>query len=186
MGSQCHLEIGCASIEGITQNIDSIKNSLKLTLSDFVSEPLKSAHHVLINKNGFNADNLDLVQCDILKLDSQNMLKYDKYDTIGISGVLHCIPGSMNEKLPIIITNLSNVMDKNTILFGMTFCTPENNSFSIAKYFLKSIQAQKKNDFFQDLVRIFNEHFENCDIKQFGFVAQFEVSGFKQSKYTGL
>lgn len=42
-----------------------------------------------------------------------------KFDSVGISGVLHCIPGSIESKAKV-LTHLKALMNPNAVLFGMT------------------------------------------------------------------
>ena len=172
-----HLEIGVASVHDLEkctlQQIE--RENIKITLLDFVENPLKISKQSLI-KHGYKTENIDTHCCDILQLNAKK-LKYQQYNTIAMQGVLHCVPGSINDKLPKIIKNLSVVMDSNTILFGSTSCAlpPTNKSFT--KY-LSPISIYKK-DKFDDLKHVFQQYFEHCDIKLVGHVTEFQVSGFK-------
>jgi len=42
-----------------------------------------------------------------------------KFDSVGINGVLHCIPGAIDSKA-IVLTHLKALMNPNAVLFGMT------------------------------------------------------------------
>eukprot|EP01084_Bolivina_argentea_P277783 474384_1 len=106
------------------------------------------------------------------------------YDSIGISYVIHCIPTSLNEKLPLLLNGLSKHMDENTVIFGSTVCSHSNNinnqsniHYSIFMKWIRFLQYQKvianQNDNHSDLENIFEQYFDEFSVKKIGYASVF-------------
>ena len=190
-----HLEIGVASAyDLINCDIENNKSNINITLMDYDDHPLNMAKKQLL-QHGFNESNLKTICTDILQLkpgmfEANNINK--AYDTIAMGFLLHCIPGSMNEKFSIILNNLSSVMDENTKLFGMTVCNPtqeilKRNRFKSLGGFVIST-AQRQGDMYntqdtpQHVEDTLKQYFDDYKIEQVEFVTVFEAANFKLIK----
>ena len=102
-----------------------------------------------------------------------------KFDSIGLNYVLHCLPGSFTQKSNV-ISNLKSLLTKNGILFGSTILAKDQThnwlgSKLLTIYNKKGIFDNWKDDRF-GLEEMLNQHFFNVEIKVMGTVAFFTVS----------
>eukprot|EP01084_Bolivina_argentea_P176682 305698_1 len=180
-----HLEIGCASMY-LPTNASNDRTNTNYYLFDIENTPLVAARKKMVS-DGIPNKNIHTIRGNALEIDRTAMPNIT-FDTIGISLVLHCIPGSFKETLPLIINGLSNNMDENTILFGTTVCNPsldpefmDLNTFHhyfMLKY-LQWLQKHKvlnnQNQKHSDLDEIFGQYFQEYNVDKNGYVSTFDA-----------
>eukprot|EP01084_Bolivina_argentea_P277782 474383_1 len=186
--SKHHLEIGCSSIY-LPVHASNDNQSTKYYLLDIEQTPLISAQTDMI-KNSIPKENIQLICGNALEINRISMPNII-YDSVGISYVLHCIPTSLNEKLPLILNGLSTYMDENSIIFGSTICNPNdiNNKSNIHhRFFVKWIQFLQyqwvmfnQNDFHSDLEKIFSQYFDEVSVERIGYASVFMATKLKNN-----
>ena len=118
--------------------------------------------------------------------DTQNELrneegKREKFDSISVNYLLHCLPGDFSEK-GLIFSNLREVLNDGGLLFGSTILGKGVNTNIFASklmglYNKKGIFCNS-NDEITSLEKSLKENFSNVKIEIVGCVALF--SGIKQ------
>lgn len=112
-------------------------------------------------------------QADIFK--SQEALG-EQFTSISMNYLLHCLPGSMDEKA-IVIANAAAMLKRQGILFGATILSDDHLQTGLSRrlagfYNKKSIFSNQQDDF-ASLNRILNMHLKDVEIKLSGCVALF-------------
>jgi len=102
----------------------------------------------------------------------------DKFDSISINYLLHCLPGNMNEK-SVLFANLKPLMNQGGVIFGSTILGKgvKKNGFAaklMAFYNQKGIFCND-NDELAALESGLNQHFSQVKIKVVGCVALFSA-----------
>jgi len=163
-----HLEIGSGTGLQITRsNMTAYNFNILLTDID---------EYAVTNANGFDADSTEkavmnaMNKSDVdIKL-SKYIKKYNinGFDSIGITGVLHCIPTPISNKLDIILGNLLPYMHDNTRFFGSTCLNDSWSSIgNIIKRF-SDISTFNKDDTKTDLDNVLHKYFDDVNSRQIG------------------
>lgn len=112
-------------------------------------------------------------QADILK---SLELDLPKFDSIGLSYLLHCLPGDLSTK-EVVFKNLKPLLNKNGILFGTTILGVNKNHNYLNKKILNLYNSKcifsNKNDNIIQLEEILRKNFKSYTIKENGCVAFF-------------
>ncbi|MCW8336721.1 class I SAM-dependent methyltransferase, partial [Vibrio sp. DBSS07] len=121
----------------------------------------------------------EVYQVDVLNMDA---LRIEKFDSISINYLLHCLPGDLSEK-SVLFKNLKNILSEEGIVFGSTILGKSVKMNFLAQkimhiYNKKGIFCNLDDDF-ESLSRCLNEHFSNVDIKVIGCVALFSCKNKK-------
>ncbi|OAN17989.1 methyltransferase type 12 [Photobacterium jeanii] len=107
-------------------------------------------------------------------------LNCEKFDSVSINYLLHCLPGDLSEKSAVFI-NLKEVMNEGAVLFGSTILgqgTPKNVfAQKLMDFYNKKGIFTNENDDLQSLETALKQHFSNVKIQVVGCVALF--SGIK-------
>lgn len=164
-----HLDIGVGTgyyIANIKQNIK------KIALLDLNPNSLAAARK-RIGENRIS----HVLQHDILCSLPEN--EKDKYDSVSMYYLLHCLRGNMHEKM-LAIEHASQALTDSGTLHGATILGKgvEHNDFGrylMAVYNKKGIFSNAK-DSYEDLRAVLNIYFEKVDIQQKGVVAVFTAS----------
>lgn len=103
-------------------------------------------------------------------------LNCEKFDSVSVNYLLHCLPGSMPEK-SIIFSHLREVMNAGSVLFGSTILGKGVKKGYFANK-LMSIYNKKgifcnSNDDIDSLYNALNDNFINVNVKLVGCVAIF-------------
>lgn len=104
------------------------------------------------------------------------------YTSVGINYLLHCIPGSLDEKLGTIFHNVKASIRSGKIVkvFGSTIIIDEDRhtalSRAVMRFYHKKGIFHNQNDTYQGLVEVCNRHSKDVSIKIVGAVAFFEVA----------
>ena len=100
----------------------------------------------------------------------------EKFDSISLNYLLHCLPGNMNEKA-VVFENLRPYLNPNGIIFGSTILGTGVGANFVARKVM-SIYNRKgifgnENDDLESLSKGLNENFKEVDIRVVGCVAMF-------------
>ena len=106
----------------------------------------------------------------------------NKFDSISMFYLLHCLPGNMAEK-EIIIKNAKMALTDDGVLYGATILGNGVNHNSFGKLLMNTYNSKgifsNKNDSEEALRKILSDHFETADVRVTGTVAVFSASGKK-------
>jgi SAM-dependent methyltransferase len=114
------------------------------------------------------------VEADVLK-----PLPVDgPFDSVGLNGVLHCLPGPQEAKATA-VRNIASVLTPEGILFGMTILGTSAEHTALARFFLNQVNQRGTFDNLGDtaegLRKILEESFRQVDVEVDGSVAHFTV-----------
>lgn len=102
-----------------------------------------------------------------------------RFKSVSLCYLLHCLPGAMNEKAPIVFKNVSKVMEKGGTLFGATILqgdAPRNFAAQrLMNIYNKKGVFSNSQDTFQDLEKALKGTFKDVKIERRGCVALFEA-----------
>ena len=113
----------------------------------------------------------------------QNLLEpiqyeIDKFDSIGINYVMHCVPGSFREKA-VAFTHLQTLLSENGVLFGSTVVSENIHKNMLARPFMWLMNAlgvfNNRNDNAQDLQECLEANFQVIEFEVVGVTAFFAV-----------
>lgn len=106
-------------------------------------------------------------------------LVQQKYDSIGLNYVLHCLPGTFAEKSAV-IKNLKACLSENGKLFGSTILAKDQEHNWLAKRLLTLYNKKgvfgNWHDDESGLIAMLKQHFANVDVRVKGTVAFFTAS----------
>lgn len=98
------------------------------------------------------------------------------YDSISLFHVLHCLPGTMDDK-ETAIANLKRYLSKNGVLYGVTILGDEVHHNAIGRSLLKVYNDKgimhNLGDKLEDLQRMLKRQFQNVDVRRHNKVALF-------------
>lgn len=121
----------------------------------------------------------EIYQADVLNMHD---LCVEKFDSISVNYLLHCLPGNFVEK-SILFENLKNLLSDEGVLFGSTilgkgvevnFCAQKIMNI----YNKKGIFCNFDDDY-DSLSKSLSEHFSKVDIRIIGCVALFSCKNKK-------
>jgi len=102
----------------------------------------------------------------------------DKFDSISLNYVIHCLPGTLQEK-EIIFHNIKHLLNENGVLFGATIFGSGIKYNLFAKLLLKLYNKKQvfNNllDTKEDLFQALGKHFKKIEIEQIGLVGLFRA-----------
>lgn len=103
-------------------------------------------------------------------------LEIDKFDSIGINFVLHCLPGTMESKLSV-FDNIKPLLNPGGVVFGSTILGTGVKQNLIARRLMRKFNYagvfSNYEDDLQTLSRGFKDRFSECQITLTGMVAIF-------------
>ena len=98
------------------------------------------------------------------------------FDSVGLSMVLHCLPGPMERKAPA-IENIARVMAPGGVLFGATVLGRSAQHTRLGRAVLRAFNRRgafgNLDDTEAGLRDILGRSFNNVDLKTFGGIATF-------------
>jgi ubiquinone/menaquinone biosynthesis C-methylase UbiE len=98
------------------------------------------------------------------------------YDSISMFHVLHCLPGTMDDK-ETAIANLKRYLSKTGVLYGVTILGAEANHNAIGRRLLKIYNDKgimhNLGDTLDDLQRMLRRQFQNVQVRRHNKVALF-------------
>lgn len=102
----------------------------------------------------------------------------EKYDSISINYVLHCLPGNLHSKAKV-FENLMPLLNENGVLFGSTILSDGVTKNSMAKVLMSFYNKKgifcNKEDSLESLESILASRFTQYSIEVVGCVALFQV-----------
>ena len=112
------------------------------------------------------------VEADVLK-----PLPVDgPFDSAGLNGVLHCLPGPQQTKSAA-VRNIASVLTPEGTLFGMTILGTSAEHTALARFFLNKVNQQgifdNRADTAEGLQKILEGSFRHVDVEVDGSVAHF-------------
>lgn len=163
--SSNHLDVGCGTGYFIKKCKKSSKLS-RLVLTDLNKVALE------ISQKKLKRFNPEIIQHNILK-PFQNL---KKFDSIGLSFLIHCLPGDMKTK-SIAFKNIAAQLNPKGKIFGATFIMkgtyPNFLTRSWEFIFGNLGFLHNKNDTLEGLEENLNQYFKNVKIKVKGHCAIF-------------
>ena len=103
-------------------------------------------------------------------------LDADKFDSVGINYLLHCLPGTMETKSDA-ISHLRTLMNPGGVLFGATLLHSGVPRSFLAKALMKVYNKKgvfsNENDSLESLESVLNGKLKNCSVEVVGCVALF-------------
>jgi SAM-dependent methyltransferase len=112
------------------------------------------------------------VEADVLK-----PLPVDgPFDSVGLNGVLHCLPGPQQAKAAA-VRNIASVLTPEGTLFGMTILGTSADHTALARFFLNQVNQRgtfdNLGDTAQGLQKILQDSFRRVELDVEGSVAHF-------------
>jgi hypothetical protein len=113
----------------------------------------------------------------------QNLLepilhKIDKFDSIGINYVMHCVPGNFKEK-GVVFTHLQPLLSENGVLFGTTVLSDNIHKNVLARPFMWLMNSlgvfNNRSDNAGDLKECLDANFQLIEFEVMGVTAFFAV-----------
>ncbi|MCG7498260.1 class I SAM-dependent methyltransferase [Vibrio sp. Of7-15] len=163
--SSNHLDVGVGSGYYLKNFLPQTTN--RIALLDLNENSLDTASKVIshFQPEVYSGDVLEPLQLNI-----------EKFDSISVNYLLHCLPGDIAEK-GIIFKHLKSYMNNGGVLFGSTILGKgtDKNFFAkklMAIYNKKGIFSNH-NDELDSLIASLNEHFTDVEVKVIGCVALF-------------
>ncbi|MEG0405448.1 MAG: class I SAM-dependent methyltransferase [Acinetobacter sp.] len=166
--SKKHLDVGVGT--GYYLLNTKLNSTYNITLMDLNENSLDATENRLyplkVNK----------IKFDIMENLSSNL--HEVYSSISIFYLLHCLPGTMEDK-EIVFINLKKMMKKDGVIYGATILGEEIDHNIGGKKLMKIYNKKgifgNVNDSLDKLESILQKNFEKFDIKLCGKVALFEA-----------
>lgn len=171
--SDNHLEIGVGT--GYYLKAGNRKNNTHFGLLD-------------LNKNSLNKTEKELsnLGIDTIEAYCHNALEKfpftnAKYDSVAINYLLHCIPGSIKEKLDSIFNNIISSLEagRKVTIFGSTIICDEDKHTKLSNAVMSFYQRKgifhNQLDTYADLQSSLNSYSKDFSVELTGCVALFEV-----------
>lgn len=168
------------------QHISSNHLDVGVGTGYFLDKCLKSTNRRVVLFD-LNENSLDTTQKRIKRF---NVSKYkvnvlqpitvdcEKFDSISINYLIHCLPDNLNEK-SILFKHISEYLNKNGIIFGSTILGKKSNMNFFAKklngFYNKKGIFDNNEDSLEDLKNQLEKYFDNVEIKIIGCVALFNA-----------
>ncbi|EFO30083.1 methyltransferase type 12 [Roseibium sp. TrichSKD4] len=102
-----------------------------------------------------------------------------KFRSVSLCYLLHCLPGAMKDKAPVVFENIAGVMECEAKIFGATLVQGDAPRNAAARY-LMSIYNEKgvfsnTNDTYEDLERALLNRFSDVRLERYGCAVLFEA-----------
>ncbi|EAS64549.1 class I SAM-dependent methyltransferase [Photobacterium angustum] len=166
-----HLDVGVGTGYYLKNYLP--KKTKRIALLDMNRNSLSEA------SNAISHFQPEIYQADVLNMHD---LCVEKFDSISVNYLLHCLPGNFVEK-SILFENLKNLLSDEGVLFGSTilgkgvevnFCAQKIMNI----YNKKGIFCNFDDDY-DSLSKSLSEHFSKVDIRIIGCVALFSCKNKK-------
>ncbi|MCJ8326530.1 MAG: class I SAM-dependent methyltransferase [Campylobacterales bacterium] len=162
-----HLDVGVGT--GYFLNKCLKENTKRVCLFDLNENSLNQA------KNSIKRFNVKTYKVNVLE---EINVKCEKFDSISINYLLHCLPGSLSQKT-ICFSYLDKYLNDNAIIFGSTILAKNTKK----NYFAKKLMAiynkkgifSNSEDSVEDLESSLHKYFTNVKIEIKGTVAIFSA-----------
>ncbi|HEI2855297.1 TPA: class I SAM-dependent methyltransferase, partial [Escherichia coli] len=166
-----HLDIGV----GTGFYLPYLPEEYNISLMDLNTASLDAASRRIGNRQ-----NIKVIKHDVLECFPENL--HNQYDSVSMFYLLHCLPGTMEQK-NIVIKNAAASLTDGGVLFGATILGKdvEHNAFGhklISIYNRKGIFSNR-DDSEEVLKNILSSHFKSINVKKEGVVAIFSATNKK-------
>lgn len=166
-----HLDVGVGSGYYLKKHLSP--DTRRIALLDLNENSLTSASRAI---RSFGPEVYRRNVLEPLELDGE------KFDSVSINYLLHCLPGDMLEK-SVVFSHLRQVMNDGGVLFGSTILGMGTDKNRLARklmafYNRKGIFSNE-NDELASLVAGLNEHFTDVKVEVVGCVALFSCTNAK-------
>ena len=168
--SNNHLDIGVGSGYYLSKHYaERPKENVSITLADLNQNSLHFA------ENRIKKHNPALLQLDIMQPLSPE-IKSQKYDSIGINYLLHCLPGEMKNK-DIVFKNIADILNPSGVCFGATLVNDYKNKVAIklAGIYNKKGVFSNQKDTKESLEENLKKYFSSFETQQIGSVVLFKA-----------
>jgi ubiquinone/menaquinone biosynthesis C-methylase UbiE len=134
-----------------------------------------------LNENSLRRAAARLKQRDVRTLKQDVMsspfdLPDERYDSISLFYLLHCLPGTMEDK-EIAIANLKRYLSRNGVLYGATILGDEAAHNPFGRLLMKTYNRKglfsNQADTMDGLQKMLSHHFERVQVRQHNTVALF-------------
>ncbi|MCW8965276.1 MAG: class I SAM-dependent methyltransferase, partial [Candidatus Pacearchaeota archaeon] len=146
--------------------VNFLENS-RLGLMDLNENCLKMAQSKLLEFNP------EIYRVNLLEEITESI---EPFDSISTTNMLHCIPGSMEEKSRV-FDNFYYLLNKNGILFGSTLLFEQTSEKSLARRLMNHYNEKEifnnRKDTFEGLENQISKRFSEHKLKKFGCSAIF-------------
>lgn len=163
-----HLEVGVGS-GFYLENTIFPNNNPRLALMDLNPNCLKHTSNRLAryNPKSYRVNILEPIDLDI-----------EKFDSIALNAVIHCLPGTMQSKI-VVFDHLKKLLNPGGVIFGSTVLNIGVEKNWLTNWFMKLYNDRKiftnLNDDLATLERGLNERFSNVELEVTGTVAIFRA-----------
>ena len=163
-----HLEIGVGS-GYFLENCNFPSDNPRLALMDLNPNSLKftAARVSRYKPELYRADILEPIETDM-----------EKFDSIGINAVIHCLPGTMDTKL-VVFDHLKTLLNPGGVVFGSTILNIGVKQNWLTRKFMKNFNDSKVfcnlEDDLSTLEEGLTERFSNSKVKVIGTAALFKA-----------
>ena len=163
-----HLEIGVGS-GYFLENSKFASDNPRLALMDLNPNSLKytDAKVSHFKPEIYRANILEPIETDI-----------EKFDSIGINAVIHCLPGTMDTKL-VVFDHIKSLLNPGGVVFGSTILNIGVKQNWLTKRFMKRFNEQKifcnLKDDLSTLENGLAERFSNSEVNVIGTAALFRA-----------
>lgn len=165
--SSNHVDIGVGTGYYLKHCLE--KKQKRIALIDLNKHSLTKA------KNSIEHLNVEIYQANVLEDFS---LECDKFDSLSINYLLHCLPGDIEEK-SILFKHIQNLLNDGAIIFGSTILNKniEKNIFAtkLMDIYNKKGIFDNANDSYDGLKSILEYYFKDVKIELKGCVAIFSA-----------
>jgi hypothetical protein len=103
-------------------------------------------------------------------------LKIPRFDSVGMAGLLHCLPGTIRTKA-VVFEHLKELMNPGGVLFGITLLQGGAKRNWLAKILMKAYNARgifnNTEDDLDDLREVLTQNFSESSVEVIGCTALF-------------
>lgn len=165
LASKNHLDVGVGTGYYLKNHLSNVER--RVALIDLNENSLEST------ANAIQHFNPEMYRRNVLEpLD----LKCEKFDSISINYLLHCLPGDLSQK-GVVFSNLNELLNTNGVLFGSTILGQgvTKNAFAskLMNFYNQKGIFTNENDDVQSLETALKAHFSDVKIEVVGCVALF-------------
>lgn len=166
--SEVHLDVGVGTGYFLDKTAWPVENP-DITLLDLNANSLEAA-----------ATRIARYQPTTLKADIFEPIPLErKYRSVGLCYLLHCLPGPISEKGPVVFDNVSAVTTPRGKIFGATIVqgdTPRSYfAQALMNFYNRKGIFSNEEDTIPALRKVLSERFDKFSIEQHGTVAVFEA-----------
>ncbi|MEM9281255.1 MAG: class I SAM-dependent methyltransferase [Verrucomicrobiota bacterium] len=108
----------------------------------------------------------------------------DRFDSIAVNYLFHCLPGPLNEKAATVVDRLIPLLNEGGILFGSTILGSEVQRSLFAKLLMRTYNKKgifsNTEDSLGDMMEVLSARFKTFNVEVHGCVVLFWAKGLKR------